>query len=467
MNISKKKTSIWIKELIKTGEGYHLEFKKSLDKSFTEEVCAFANSSGGKILLGIADDGKSSGIKTDNVLLSRIQDHIKQIEPHLETQTSVLDNIVIVDIPEGKDKPYGCSRGFFLRIGPNSQKLTRNEIVSFFQKEGRIRFDELENGKAVFSRDFDVSAFNNFLQLASITPSIDKDFLLANLDCLSENGQMTNAGVLFFSKSTEFLLLQATVTCVLYKGIEKIHVLDRKDFSGNIIDNIENAVMFVLRHTNLEYKIEKLRREEIPEIPEVALREAVVNAVCHRDYFEKGANVMIEIFDDRIEISSPGGLPSGLTRKSFGTRSVVRNPVIASLLHRAGYIEKIGTGIKRIVNAVKEHGRGSVIFSFDSFFTVSFSRVKTTEKTSEKTAPEIEKATQETTQEIEKTTQETTQEMILGLIKTDPAITRKGLAEKTGLTPDGVKYHLNILLTQFVQMIFYTGWGKISSGQTA
>lgn len=448
MNVSKKKTPVRIKELIKTGEGYHLEFKKSLDKSFAEEVCAFANASGGKILLGIADDGKSSGIKTDNVLLSR--DYIKQIEPHLEIQTSVIDNIVVVDIPEGKDKPYGCSRGFFLRIGPNSQKLTRNEIVSFFQKEGRIRFDELENGKAVFSRDFDVSAFNNFLQLASITPSIDKDFLLANLDCLSENGQMTNAGVLFFSKSTEFLLLQATVTCVLYKGIEKIHVLDRKDFSGNIIDNIENAVMFVLRHTNLEYKIEKLRREEIPEIPEVALREAVVNAVCHRDYFEKGANVMIEIFDDRIEISNPGGLPSGLTRKSFGTKSVVRNPVIASLLHRAGYIEKIGTGIKRIENAVKEHGVGSVIFSFDSFFTVFFSRVKATKKTSGKTAPEIEKATQETIQEIEKTTQEITQEMILRLIKTNPAITRKGLAEKTGLTPDGVKYHLDKLREQGV-----------------
>lgn len=130
----KKKTLRHIKELIKTGEGYHLEFKKSLDKSFAEEVCAFANSSGGKILLGIADDGKSSGIKTNNVLLSRIQDHIKQIEPHLEIQISVLDNIVVVDISEGKDKPYGCSRGFFLRIGPNSQKLTRNEIVSFFSE---------------------------------------------------------------------------------------------------------------------------------------------------------------------------------------------------------------------------------------------------------------------------------------------------------------------------------------------
>ncbi|OIN95434.1 MAG: transcriptional regulator, partial [Deltaproteobacteria bacterium CG1_02_45_11] len=299
---------------------------------------------------------------------------------------------------------------------------------------------------------------NNFLGLASITPSIDKQFLLSNLDCLSKNGQMTNAGVLFFTKSTEFLLLQATVTCVLYKGNEKVHVLDRKDFSGNILENIESAVMFVMRHTNLEYKIEKLRREEISEIPEVALREAIVNAVCHRDYFEKDAHVMVEIFDDRLEISNPGGLPSGLTAQTFGTKSVVRNPIIAALLHRAGYIEKIGTGIKRIEKAVLGHGRGTVSFAFNGFFSVSFSRVQAVQEFPVKelgerlgkTALEIEKATQETAQEIEKTTQETAQEMILGLIKTNPTITRKGLAEKTGLTPDGVKYHLDKLRKQGV-----------------
>ena len=188
------------------------------------------------------------------------------------------------------------------------------------------------------------------------------------------------------------------------------------------------------------------------------MREAIVNAVCHRDYFEKGAHVMIEIVDDRLEISNPGGLPSGMTRKSFGTKSVVRNPVIASLLHRAGYIEKIGTGIKRIEKAVAEHGKGNVSFTFNAFFSVSFSRVQADQEFPVKKLGEklgenrlkIEKATQETIQEIEKTTQETTQEMILRFIKTNPAITRKGLAEKTGLTPDGVKYHLNKLREQRV-----------------
>ena len=131
--------------------------------------------------------------------------------------------------------------------------------------------------------------------------------------------------------------------------------------------------------------IENLRREEIPEIPDIALREAIVNAVCHRDYFEKGANVMIEIFDDRVEISNPGGLPSGLDAKEFGTKSVVRNPVIASLLNRADYIEQIGTGINRIKNAVKEHAQGNVEFYYNNFFIVTFTRTKkVTEKVPEK-----------------------------------------------------------------------------------
>ena len=185
-----------------------------------------------------------------------------------------------------------------------------------------------------------------------------------------------------------------------------------------------------MRHTNLEYKIEKLRREEIPEIPEVALREAVVNAVCHRDYFEKGANVMIEIFDDRIEISNPGGLPSGLTRKSFGTKSVVRNPVVASLLHRSRYIEKFRTGIKRIETAVKEHGKGNVTFSFDSFFTVSFSRVRTSQKN-------LADTTQKTTQK---------QKAIIDYLKQNPRAGRQEISENIdGITEDGVKYNLKRL----------------------
>ena len=139
-----------------------------MDKSFIEEVCAFANSGGGKIILGVTDKWKIKGINTDNSFGSRIQDTIK-LEPKLNVKISIVENLIVIEVPEGNEKPYACSKGFFIRIGPNTQKLTRNEIVTLFQKEGRIRFDELENKKADMTRDFDETSFQKFLQFASIT----------------------------------------------------------------------------------------------------------------------------------------------------------------------------------------------------------------------------------------------------------------------------------------------------------
>ena len=115
------------------------------------------------------------------------------------------------------------------------------------------------------------------------------------------------------------------------------------------------------------------------ELPEDALREAVTNAVCHRDNFEKGARVMVEIFDDRVEITNPGGAPKGITKENFGSISIARNPVIASLLHRAGYIERMGTGINRINAAMEGAGFNKPIFRTEGiFFKVIFERQRAT-----------------------------------------------------------------------------------------
>jgi ATP-dependent DNA helicase RecG len=138
------------------------------------------------------------------------------------------------------------------------------------------------------------------------------------------------------------------------------------------VDNIDNALLFVQRHTKVRLKIEHLQHEEIPDYPEVALREAIINAVCHRDYFDKRANVLVEVFADRVVITNPGGLPSGLSPEEFGTRSVARNPRIASLLHRINYIEKVGTGIMRIRQAVAEHGGTELELKYNDFFTATF-----------------------------------------------------------------------------------------------
>lgn len=220
----------------------------------------------------------------------------------------------------------------------------------------------------------------------------------------------------------------------MYKGIEKVDILDRKDFNRDLKFNVDESMLFLERHLSVRYEFDgSPRRIEIPEIPLEALREAVLNAVIHRDYFDKGANVMVEIFPDRVEITSPGGLPKGLNPQEFGTRSVLRNPNLANLFHRINYIEKMGTGIRRIQKMMLEAGLPRVRYVWDSYVTAVFPLEK--RKASVKT-------TQETTQEI---TQETTREKIVGLLKRKPRITRNEIAEIIRLSPDGVKYHLDAL----------------------
>jgi len=395
-----------IKTLILTGEGYHTEFKQTLEKTLIEEVCAFANSSGGYILMGVADEGKIKGIDTSNRNRSKVQDILGRLEPKLNTKVEVKENLIVIHVPEGSEKPYGCSRGFFMRVGANSQKMTRNEILNFYKKEGRIRFGELINDKANFKKDFDSKAFKHFLKLSKISSNIKREILLQNLDCLTSDKQLTNLGVLFFAKDIDFIMNYARVDCILFRGTEKVKILDRKQYMGNIIENIENALAFVQRHTNLEYVITgKPRREEIPDYPEPAIREAIVNAVCHRDYFIKEVPVVVEVFANRVEVRNPGGLPKGFNPKNFGTQSFPRNLLIASMLHRANYIEQAGTGINRMKTAIKNHKKKlsmRIKYGADNlFYSVLFKKkeelIKTNKEISEKIVKSTDKsATQDT-----------------------------------------------------------------------
>ena len=131
-----------------------------------------------------------------------------------------------------------------------------------------------------------------------------------------------NAGVLFFARNVRHFFPQAYITCLLAKGKDKVHILDRKDFDGGLVADIENALRFIERNTRTAYRIEGLKRQNIPEYPMKALREAITNAVMHRDWFFDGANVFVEIYTDRIEVVSPGSLPKGLTLADLGRKSV-------------------------------------------------------------------------------------------------------------------------------------------------
>ena len=369
--------------IIQSGEGYKTSFKRNINSDLAKDIVAFSNSSGGKIYLGINDDGSIQGIKVTNELRSRVQMTAHDCDPSVSIELEVFQNILIIHVPEGGNKPYRCTNGFYIRNGASSIKLSTPEIVEFIKTEGKVKFDELQHPEIKFPDQISDFAVDRFMKLCKISPALEYSELLINLGVAYPGDKgiiINNTGVLFFALNPAVYLPHSAITCVAYKGNTKVDIIDKKTFGLDIISNIDEALTFLKRHLNLGYEIKTKRRKESLEIPEVVLREAIVNAEAHRDYFEKGAEVMVEVFDNRVEISNPGGLPKGLKPEDFGKRTLARNPLIAALLNRAGYIEKLGTGIQRMRKEMSAVGLPEPAFQFDGFFTVELKRLYAPEK---------------------------------------------------------------------------------------
>jgi ATP-dependent DNA helicase RecG len=366
-----------LEAVVQAGESYHAEFKRNVSSDISKEIVAFANSSGGRIFIGIDDDGTIPGIAVTNELKARVQSMARDCDPFINMELETFNNILIIHVPEGTNKPYRCANGFYIRSGAGCAKLSTQEIIEFIKSEGKLRFEELITPSAVYPTALDESAASRYFRLAGISGVIGMEELLKNLGVLDKDGAgevLNNAGILFFAKDPARILPHCVVTCLLYKGNSKVHILDRKSFEFDLLRNIDETLHFIERHLNLAYEIREARRKEILEIPEFVLREAIVNAVAHRDYFERGANVQVDIFDNRIEISNPGGLPKGLKPENFGKHSVARNSLVAALLHRCYYIEKAGTGVQRMRDGMKDAGLLEPTFEFSGFFTVILRR---------------------------------------------------------------------------------------------
>jgi ATP-dependent DNA helicase RecG len=159
-----------------------------------------------------------------------------------------------------------------------------------------------------------------------------------------------------------------------FKGINKTHIYDRKDVRDDLLTQFNESILFLQKHLNVRSEIRGVNRYDIYEIPIDALREAVVNAIIHRDYSMRGTNISVNVFDDRVEIVNPGGLPSGLTKENFGKESVRRNLFIADLFHRMRKVERVGSGIGRMREFMKQAGLKEPVFESDTFFRAIFYR---------------------------------------------------------------------------------------------
>jgi ATP-dependent DNA helicase RecG len=419
-------------ELVRSGEGYTLELKERMNGDIGKTFCAFANASGGKVILGVKDDGDIVGFKPNNSDCSRIQDIARNMEPSLAVYVESIGNLVVVHVPEGKDKPYAINGHFYIRIGANSQQLKRDEIRTFFQKENQIFFDRKANSSFDMDSDFDDGKFARFVEKTKIPKELPREHILKNLNLLVQD-KMSNAGVLFFCHRVTKFFMNSSVVCVLYKGNKRIDILDKKEFDADFLSNYENAYNYVLSKLNTNFIIKGRERTNVLELPEDALREAIINAMVHRDYFSQG-RVQIDIFIDRVEVSNPGNLL--FDKKELGKISLARNPVIMDMVYRLNLVENVGSGINRMKRLCSEQDIPIDFEIGSDWFRVLFHRKVPENITEEGGQKGGQKGGQVLTER---------QREILAVISETPNISRQDLAKKLGIYPSAVQKHIEKL----------------------
>ncbi|MCX5797008.1 MAG: putative DNA binding domain-containing protein [Elusimicrobia bacterium] len=433
--------------LIREGEGLLAECKERYTSRIDEDIVAFANTKGGTLLLGVRDDGSIRGEQLTNDLKARINSLAHNCKPAIAVETAQAGGLVAIEVPEGSQKPYSCASGYYRRLDGSTQKMGHEELRLMFREHDAWPFEARPApvpGFAGMSRAKALAfAAEAGIKIAR-TPTAD---FLRSLKVADANG-VNNAGALFFAKQVRDSLPQAQTTLLAFKGTDRVHIYDRRDVRDDLFTQFQEAMQFLEKHLNVRSEIKGVDRQDIYELPLEALREAVVNALMHRDYSVTGTQVSVDVFDDRVEITNPGGLPKGLAPGALGKGvSIRRNELVADLFARLHKVERAGTGIQRMRAAMAAAGLQEPEFETHGFFrTVLYrspefalsapgTRVETRVETRVKTGVEtVVKA----------------RALMLELIRCDPAITGPKMAESTGLTLKGVEWNLDALKKQGV-----------------
>lgn len=370
-----------IKNLVEKGEGQDLEFKSKFTNDTGKDICAFANTNDGAILIGVNDDSKVVGI--DEKAEAQIADISSSCDPPIRIKierSKVDDKDLLVIKVKKSDKVHSFKGKVYVRVGSTKRALSMQEILELGQKLGKIRFDE-QICEGASLEDIDRDKVKWYMEkrakLKGIEfPTTPYQQILINLCAvIKKNGNLfpTNAGILFFGKTAQRFFPYCELKVARFKGKNTVEFIDRAELQGPLPDLIDETEKFVKRNTRIATKIIGFEQVNVTEYPYEAIREAIINAVTHRDYFFVGSSVRIMIFDDRIEIESPGKLPEGVTLKNLEGAHVLRNEKLANLLYDIGYIEKWGTGIRRMKDLMKNHGLEVPKFEErDKFFKVTF-----------------------------------------------------------------------------------------------
>lgn len=354
-----------IKELIQQGESTYLELKGKdvRPESLAREMVAFSNTLGGTILLGIEDDGEISGLKEiqneewiSNICSNSIN---PSISPEIKLKEVEGKKIAIINIKKGKYKPYQTLDGkFWIRIGSTNRTATKEELSRLFQEAGLVHFDSspVENTSFI---DLNANKLHDYwdTHYKINYETLEKNEqikLLVNANILLDwESQIvcSVAGILIFGKRPQQKMLNASIVFASFLGNQIIDPLaDKKEVEGTLPEQVEQLQSLLRLLIPIPSEIEGFQRTEIPEIPLKVLRELVINAVVHRDYSIRTRKIMIQLFQDRIVISSPGRIANTLDLEKIKVgNSAPRNFLLLKFMDNLRYIDGLGRGIPMVI----------------------------------------------------------------------------------------------------------------------
>ena len=353
-------------DLLSRGEDSRHQFKENFTNAdaLAAEIVAFSNTAGGRIFIGVSDDGSVRGLsgadvgRLNQLIANTASQNVRPaVNPLTENVPHPAGTVVVLTLTEGINKPYMDKNGvIWVKNGADKRRATsREEIQRLFQQAGLVHADETPVA-GLSAGDVDIPYFEAFFEqqfgesLAQHNQPLPQ--LLSNMN-LMKQGQLNLAGGLLFAKAPHYALPAFVVKAVAFVGtrIEDERYIDSRDITGKLADVFQQTLGFIVANTRAVQGDQGFDSQGQPEIPRIVWEELVANALIHRDYFIS-APVRVLIFADRVEIISPGHLPNNLTIENIKAgNSNMRNPILASFAAKLLPYRGLGSGLLRALRA--------------------------------------------------------------------------------------------------------------------
>jgi ATP-dependent DNA helicase RecG len=359
-------TPTQVRQWLAAGAGPTLAFlpETATPRRLAETLVAMANAHGGTLLLGVSPAGKPTGLISprgtqDRAVAAALMADPPLILPMPETLPVDGSELCVVHVPPGLPHAYSLKGQYLTRTGKENRPLSTAELRSLLMARGPASFESLPVPDAT-QADLDEALVARYLErLAGLAATPSSAALLAR-GCLkaTEQGDFvpTYAGLLLFGRIPQQFLPSAEIIAVRYAGSTMGDEFVREDIRGPLPEQIRRAEAFITANIRRGMRLRGFAREETTEYPLAVVREALVNAVAHRDYGLRGDGIRLLMFSDRLEVTSPGRLPGHVTLENLLDERFSRNEVIVQVLSDLGFVERLGYGIDRMVIAMHDAG---------------------------------------------------------------------------------------------------------------